>query len=394
MTVGVDGAKCEGSVVVVGAGIIGACVAVHVARRHDGPVTVLERAATPATETTARSSLGFRQYGADMTQVWLKRYGKRFYHEVLETGHARFEPTDVLHLATSEAAVDTIDATAASEAAGSSRSELLDGDEIREVVMAPGLRTDDVIRGLYRPNAGYFRATAPLVESILDLATWAGATVETETVITDVVIEDGQVTGVVANGERREAGAVVLAAGPWNRPLAALADVDLPIRQQLMSVFDHEPTGRFGRPPPKLRHVGTGVVFRGRPNGRVLSYHSEPMADAYGASEALDPESGPDAPPQGVLKQVMDSAEALLPAVADGEIAEADVAFPSRTPDGNPIVGWTARRGLYMAATHSHGVQYAPGIGRVVAAQVVDGEPTEHYSRLSISRFDGNTDWR
>jgi glycine/D-amino acid oxidase-like deaminating enzyme len=357
-------------------------------------VTVLDRAASPASETTARSSLGFRQYASTPTEAWLKRYGKRFYHEVLESGDARYEPTDVLHLATTEAGAEAVDATAAGEAAGSSPSERLDGDELREVVMAPGLRTEDVRAALYRANAGYFRAAGPLVSSVLDLATRAGATVETDTPVTDLVVKDGRVTGLVAGGDRRAAGAVVLAAGPWNRSLAALADVDLPVRQQLMSVFDHEPARRFARPPPKVRHIGTGVVFRGRPNGRVLSYHSEPAADAYAKSEALDPATGPSDPPTAVERQILDSAATLLPAVADGSVVDTDVAFPSRTPDGYPIVGWTARPGLSVAATHSHGIQYAPGIGHVVAKQVVGSEPTDHYDALSISRFDGHADCR
>ncbi|MDR9381151.1 MAG: FAD-binding oxidoreductase, partial [Natronomonas sp.] len=75
-------------------------------------------------------------------------------------------------------------------------------------------------------------------------------------------------------------------------------------------------------------------------------------------------------------------------------VVQEDVAYTSRTPDGNPVVGWTDTPGFSIAALHSRGVQYAPAIGDVITRQLVDDDPTTHYPDISISRFDGYTDDR
>lgn len=139
-----------------------------------------------------------------------------------------------------------------------------------------------------------------------------------------------------------------------------------------MPGFDHEPASRFGR---------------------LVSWHAEPAATAYAASEPLTP--GPDDSVAGAGRQrVHDSADLLLHAVADGEIVDESAAYLQRTPDSNPLTGWTDQPGLLLVASHSHWVQHATGIGHVVARVVLGDDPSERPAVISISRFDGYVDWR
>ena len=375
-------------IVVVGGGILGASVACRTAERTDRSVVVLERADALGAGTTAASSLGLRQYGNEV-QVRMKREGKRFYNDLLEAYFVPYDATDVVLCATTDDGRESLSGMREAEHPSGSPSEMLDGDDVRAVVTAPGVRTEDVTGALYRANAGFFRDSGAVVEAVASRARAAGATFETGVDVERIVVEDGRAVGVETTDGVRNASAVVAAAGPWNDTFCRTAGVELPVRQQRMCVFDFERGRPFSRPPPKLRHVETGVTFRGRPDGRVLAYHSAPADDKYAASEQFDPDV--DAAVgvlEGVQETVRESAEVLLPALADASLVSERVAYPSRTPDGNPVVGWTEVPGLLVAATHSRGVQYAPAIGDIVARQLA-GDPTDYYPDVSISRFDG-----
>lgn len=377
------------SVIVVGGGVVGASVAYHLQRRG-ASVRLFERADTLGAGTTARSSLGFRQYGTTDAQIRLKRYGKRQYNEFLVEGGLRYLPTEAVHLATTAEGRAVLEARAEAEHPAGSPSELLDGADVTSVVMLPGV--DDGLTGaLYRPNAGFFTSSEAVVSAFADRASDLGADIRTGVAVTDVLVRDGRVGGVVADGETHDADAVVAAAGPWNRKLAAGVGLDLPVRQQRMHVLELAPDRRVGRPLPKVRHVESGATFRGRPDGSILAYHSAPAEDKYAASEAIDPDERHEVS-AAVVDRVLDALETVLPGVGGATVTDVGVAFPSRTPDANPVVGWTSVPGFILAATHSRGVQYAPGIGDVVARQVVDGDPTDLYRDLSITRFDGYTD--
>jgi sarcosine oxidase subunit beta len=381
--------------VVVGGGIVGTSIAYHLSQREGAPVRLLERAGTLGTATTGKSSLGLRQYGTDAVQLRMKRYSKRLYNEFLADAGSRlrYRPTDVLHAATTAEGRETLADRQAAEHPTSSPSELLRGGAVREVLILPDLREEAITSALYRPNAGFFLAPESLVHAFADRAEARGAEILTDAKVTEILTEGDAVRGIVADGETQPTEAVVAAAGPWNNEISAMAGIDLPLRQQRLSLLELEPTGSLGRPLPKIRHVETGVTFRGRPDGRVLAYHSEPAADAYAAGTDFDPDEATDVP-ESVKLTVVESAETLLPPLADAEIVYEDVAYTSRTPDGNPIVGWTETPGFSVAALHSRGIQYAPAVGDVITRQLVDGDATDHYQDLSISRFDDHSDAR
>jgi sarcosine oxidase subunit beta len=309
-----------------------------------------------------------------------------------EASDMRYEPTEVIHVATSEAGRETIERTRASEHPMGSPSEHVEGSELRDVLVVPEIREESIESALYRPNGGYFRSPESLVHAFADRAAAAGATIATGTEITDITVREGRVEGAVADGERH-AGAVVCAAGPWNNAIADMAGVDLPVRQERLHLLELEPSEPLTRTLPKIRHVETGITFRGRPNGRVLVYHAEPAEDPYAAADVVDPDE-PAEVPESVTYSILESVESIAPILSDAEIVHEDVAYTSRTPDGNPVVGWTDTPGFSIAALHSRGIQYAPAIGDVITRQLVDDDPTAYYSDVSIGRFDGYTDDR
>ena len=95
--------------VVIGAGVIGASVAVHLARAGLR-VTVVDRGAAPGTGSTARATGGFRAQYATAINVRLSLLARpqllRFRDDTgVDPG---FQPVGYLWLATSEAALDEL----------------------------------------------------------------------------------------------------------------------------------------------------------------------------------------------------------------------------------------------------------------------------------------------
>ncbi|MFB6173660.1 MAG: NAD(P)/FAD-dependent oxidoreductase [Halobacteriales archaeon] len=366
----------ETDVAVIGGGIAGASAAWHLAGAG-ADVTVLERG-TLAGETTARSAAFFGFYGSDVERR-LKRYGMARYNEFLAAPRARPEYERVGRLRV---------ATTAEGALPDGPGEFLDPSALHERVLLPELDTDPLADARWNPDVGYHRPR-PLAREFADRARDRGATVETGAPVESIRTEDGCVTGVVADGERIEARAVVCAAGPWNPRVAGLAGLALPL------AHSRAPALRLERPGgthtlPIVSHAESGVYVRGDGTGGALVGHhpTEPPAGTF------DPDEVPDTVPGDIRERMWDVLGEFLPALADARVTDEWVGVRSHTPDGYPIVGWTGIEGLSVAAFNSSGIQLSPAVGDVIARQLVDGDPTEHHDALSVSRFEGHEEAR
>src|SRR5215216_2457970 len=87
-------------VVIIGAGIMGASIAYHLAARGCTDVVILEQAETEVTGSTARSAAGIRHQFSSEVNVRLSLYGverlKRFTEEI--GGYAEFKQVGYLFL--------------------------------------------------------------------------------------------------------------------------------------------------------------------------------------------------------------------------------------------------------------------------------------------------------
>jgi glycine/D-amino acid oxidase-like deaminating enzyme len=198
------------------------------------------------------------------------------------------------------------------------------------------------------------------------------------------------VTGVVADGDRRSFDAVVAAAGPWNRRLARLVDVDLPVRQTLGPVLILDPTEDVQYDTYSVKHFDSGVYFRQQPDGTVFAGHYP--GGYHEAGRDIDPDDAPDRVPSDRRACIRDVVADFFPWTADAAVVDEWVGVRSLTPDGGAIAGWTDVEGFYVTGFNAAGVQLAPVLGHVVAEQLLRGDPTPYYDDVRLSRFDGHSD--
>ncbi|MET9089035.1 FAD-binding oxidoreductase [Streptomyces sp. NPDC004237] len=336
-------------VVVVGAGILGASVAWHLACA-DVPVTLLERGPGPATGVTGDSfawiggvSGDWPGGAADLRGSVLADW-RRLASEVPEVSARR---TGSL-------------TWPAPSGSGTDPHRLPEGGYRigRPAIQAlePRLRTppDTAVHTPSDAGVDPVAVTAALVRA----ARARGARVEYGASAVALRTRAGRVTGVDTGAGFRPASVVVLAAGTGVVELAAPLGIGLPVTGSPARLL------RLTAPPGLVRGIVAGPDFEAREvsAGRLLLTHATPGAE---------------------------TAASLFRAAFDGagecRVTGSRVGVRPM-PEGGPLIGpLTPDGSAYLAVAHS-GVTLAPTVGRLVAAELTTGLPAPELNRCRPPR--------
>lgn len=395
-------------IAVVGGGIVGASVAFHLGARTSDPIVVYERGEL-ASATTSKATAMIGVGGPDPYHR-MKEYGFRLYNEFFAdpAANPEYRHAGRLRLASTTDGARRLEDMATGTGRGNhegssgprmpssfanSLVHFVPGEQVESRFILPPVTTERIEGALYRPQYGYIqddsRTLGPreLAFEFVERARDDGVDFETGTEVSDIVTNDGTVTGIELDGTTHvDVDTVVCAAGPWNGELASLAGLDLPIEHFYSPVFSLELDEPLPYSLPMLKCHEAAVGIHPKRNDRVLVTYT-PDVEAVDPSRSMDDISELDDWREHALR----SAEHLLPRLEDATLTDEWVGLGTDTPDGQPIVGWTDIEGLALAVTMS-GIQYAPAVGSIVARQLVDGDPTRFYDAVTISRFDGYDD--
>ncbi len=365
-------------IAIVGCGIAGASVAYHLSTRTDTPIVVFERG-TVAAETTGRSTAVFRMMDGPLL-VAMKRYGLALYNRCLASpaGAPEYDLIGRLEAATTE------DAAARLWDAELPLGRYVDAEDLSGTLVCPELDTESIVGALYNPNAGYFRP-GELTHEFATRAQERGVEFRTNTRVTDVEVEGGRVASVQTDRGRTAVSHVVVAAGPWNLELGRTVGTDLPIRHTLAPILKLEPDTSLTHTLPNIKFSESGYYALGQDDGTVLIGHSPGSYDNAGTEH--DPDVVSDSVPPDIVSGAIGTIADHLPSLADAKRVEEWVGVRSLTPDGKPMIGPTAVDGFFIIAFNSEGIQLAPAAGRIIAAQLTDGDRPEYASAVTPSRF-------
>ena len=366
-------------VVVVGAGVIGASVASHLAERGVGTL-VIDRYG-PAAGSTARSGALIRAHyptalEADLAWESLTNYFEPWGERV--GGGCGFTRTGFAYLVADEN-VEALRYNVALQQRVGVETSLVGPGELGEIETA--LRTDGVALAAHEPRGGYADPAATAV-GFLRAAQAHGARFERRRA-TALVVRGDRLRGVRTEKETLEAETVVLAAGAWSVPLAGSAGLDLPIRPARVRV------ALFERPyelPTHLTLIDTTQGFYARAAAE--------RAVLVGSRDSLEWLDGPDAPtpdPDGAF--VTEASRKLatrIPLLTDAPYRSGRSGMLDMTPDGRPLLGPAGPEGLYLAAGWSGtGFKKAPAVGAELARWISEGNPQRSELRdYRLSRFE------
>ncbi len=369
-------------VVIIGAGVMGASVAYHLARRGCHDVLVLERFGGSGLGSTGKATGGFRSQFTTEVYVRLSLLAReRLRHFTEEFGvDPGYRPVGYLFMVKTAAQLQSLrDAMAVQRAAGLEDVHEVSTDEIRR--LSPEVRADDLIGGVFGPTDGYM-VPLEIMRGFIEAAQRLGVRFEYGAGWVECRTEGGRVVGVRTErgtvGTRR----VVNAAGAWAGLVAQTAGVEIPVSPLRRQTAVTQPFPRLSADTPMTINVDDGFHFRVR-DGRawLLWPQDTPTADPFDTT--FDRRWLP-----GLLERAHDR----VPCFRDVEIDldRCACGLYEMSPDKHALVGPAPGvEGLYLInGSSGHGVMHSAVLGQLLTEMMLDGRAhTLDIRALRPSRF-------
>jgi glycine oxidase len=361
-------------VVVVGAGVQGCAVALRLVQAGKD-VVVLERA-VPGAEASSAAG-GILSPGVEATEpgpfyglcaASLARY-REFARELEQLSGVAvgFRELGTLEVALDEEHARVLAGRAEQLHQAGLPVDALDDVQVRR--LEPGVSPQ--ARG-----ALHFAGEASLDPRLLARALYIAAARSGARFVTGqvqrIVTSGGRAAGVDHASGRIDAGAVVLAAGAWSLQVEGHGlphGAVRPVRGQI-AVVDT-------RPPLLSRVVFSGRGYLvPRADGRILCGST---MEEVGFEKAVT---------AGGLRQVLDIAIEIAPALASAPVVETWSNFRPASPDGAPILGAGTVPGLFYATGHTrNGILLLPITADAVSATILGKRPPVDLAPFSPARL-------
>jgi glycine cleavage system aminomethyltransferase T/glycine/D-amino acid oxidase-like deaminating enzyme len=376
--------------VIIGAGIVGNCLAGHLARLGWTDLVLLDKGPLPNPGGSTGHASNFifpTDHNKEMALLTLE--SQRQYDEL-----GLNSTCGGIEVARDEARLEEFKRRMTSSKAWGIEARLLTPAEIKELV--PFINADILLGGFYTPSVSVVDSlqTGTLMrdEAIAKDALQVFANTE----VLDIEVTGGAVSAVVTDKGRIEAEHVAIACGVWSPRIAAMAGATIPLTPAVHQMADVGPIDMLAQTNtevafPIIRDMDTfcyerqtaGSMEVGSYAHRPIFHHPDDIPSNVEA--ALSPTELPFTADD--FDQQMEEAIDLMEMLGDAEIKYAINGLLSLTPDAMPVLGETIEvRNLWSAA--AVWVKEGPGIAQLVAEWMTYGYPKlcdPHSS--DISRF-------
>ena len=376
------------STVIVGGGIWGLSTAYHLARAGSTDVQILERNGEPFGETTSQAAGLVGQIRATPLMRQALRYAiDLFTGFERETGHdPGFRQVGSLLLALTPERMASFEEHV--EHANRNGVEARFVDETEMSRLAPHLDATRVEGGYFVPEDGYLdpqQCARAFCRAAEDL----GARIRTGTTVTGLLVRDARVVGVETDRGLVEAERVVVTAGPWTGIVARMVGYEpamVPIRHQRVTtapapgIPGHHPVVRVTDASCYLRPEEGGYLY-GFFEPDPTSYDLERLPAGFRTADIEEPVE--------VMEEARERLIPIFPILKELEILDYKRGLTTFAPDGAYLVGPVPQvEGLFAATgCAALGIAGSAAVGRWLADWILQGEPGEDLSSVSLDRF-------
>ncbi len=374
-------------ILIIGGGVIGTSIAWHLAARG-APVTLVEAKDLASGSSGACDGLVFLQskkpgVHLEMAMESLKRFKTLQNHlpvpmEFIQTGGLVTIETEDEYRAMETYVRDQ-------QAIGLD-VRLLDQEQLR--LREPGL-SGRIIGAAYSP----LDAKINPIHLTLGFSLAAknlGARILTRTPVTELLVKNNRVTGVVTPRGPISADRVVNAAGAAAGNVSRMIGIEMPViprRGQIAVTHAGPPVlhhclisagyiaAKYN--PELARTTGQGISMEQTENGNLLLGSTREFA-GFDTGNTL-----------AAIRKIITQAAARLPALASFQIIRTFAGLRPWTPDGLPILGPVSRlESFVMAAGHEgDGIALSAITGELMADVLLDRKPAIPLDRFSPDRF-------
>lgn len=374
----------QSDIVIVGGGVIGACLAYHFARRRVGRVVLLDKS-FPGSGASGKAAALVRTHDSIPLTCAMAEAGLAFYEHFNHSvgGPPVLTRTGMVLIVPASERADLERAAALGHGAGNDL-RAIGAQELAQLDPNVWLGEDET--AFHEAAAGFLDAVQ-VVASFTDAARRRGADVRYGVEVKRVLADKGHITGIETNEGLLNCGALVLAMGPWAGSFLRSQKVDLPIEARRTPVALFRRPADLGRRALVLADFVQELYFRPA-QGELIQVGS--LARDNDPAPA-DPDDYDEATTSEWLQSVRQRLSRRYPAMHRAFGRGGYSAVHAVTPDRHPIVDRLPDlQGAYCAAGFGgNGFLLAPAIAEVLLAWIVDAKPSPFdVTPLRLARFE------
>lgn len=375
-----DARTTTADIVILGAGVMGASIAFHLAKRRAGKIVVIDKGHV-AQGGSGRSSALVRMHYSYAREVQLALVSLGMFEHWRDTvdEEGDFRKTGfvrIVHPGETERLKQNVEM----QRNLGVNVKLIDRVELKD--LEPDWAVDDVELAAYEPDSGYGDG-AGVANDFLTRARELGVAYLSKTEALQFLVEGGRVSGISTDHGGIAAPVVVSATGPWTRPLFQRVGIDLPIETEYHQVA-------ILKNAPDMKGGGCACIdsvsatyFRSDAHDKFL------IGDFYG-QRGVDPDNFPQRASDDGLEEIIERASRRIPKLENAEVMRGVTGVYDMTPDSRPLLGEISSvAGLYVCAGFSGmGFKISPAIGLVMSELLLDGRgKTVDISSFCPGRF-------
>jgi sarcosine oxidase subunit beta len=366
-------------IVILGAGVMGASIAFHLAQRKAGKIAVVDKGHV-GQGGSGRSSALIRMHYSYPPEVQLALVSLHMFEHwrdaVGEEGD--FRKTGFVRIV-HPGETGRLKQNVEMQRKLGVNVKLIDRVELKE--LEPDWAVDEVELAAYEPDSGYGDG-AGVANDFLARARDLGVEYLSKTQAS-LRVEGGRMLGIGTNDGEITAPVVVAATGPWTRPLFQQAGLDLPIETEYHQVAILKNAADMKGGGCACIDSVTATYFRSDAHDKFL------IGDFYGQRGA-DPDNFPQRASDQELEEIIERACRRVPKVENAEVMRGVTGVYDMTPDSRPMLGeFPGVSGLFVCAGFSGmGFKISPAIGLVMSELLLDGRgKTVDISSFCPGRF-------
>jgi heterotetrameric sarcosine oxidase gamma subunit len=375
-------------VVIIGGGVIGTSIAYHLGHRGWSDVVLLERDRLTSGTTWHAAGLMTCFGSSSETSMSMRMYSRELYARLEEeTGLA----TGFKRVGFIEAAADEGRLEEYRRVAAFNRHVGLDVIEITPDEIAerfPIAKTDDLLAGFFVPQDGRVNPV-DVTMSLAKGARMQGVAIVEGVAATGVLTTRGQVSGVSTAEGDIECEFVVNCTGMWARELGEKSGVVIPLQAAEHYYLITEPIDGIDPTWPVFEDPSRHGYFREEGSGLMIGLFEPVCAPWHVDGVPPDFSFGEIPPDWDRMGPYLERAMERVPVSMEVGIRKFFCGPESFTPDLAPVVGEAPELRNYFVAAgmNSVGIIHGGGLGRLMAAWIVDGRPDMDVTGFNIDRF-------
>ena len=284
-----DSVPESASIVIIGAGVMGASIAYHLAELGVEDIVVVERD-TPGAGSTSKAAGGVRCQFSDEVNIALAARGL----EALRSFEDDFG-VDIdlvrngyLFLLDSDESAEAFAANVALQQRMGLDSRMLTVAEVAE--LAPYVDTEGLVAGAFNPGDGHCTPEA-VVSGYITAARDRGVRVVKDCEVTGFEADDGpdrRMSAVRTDRGTISSPQVVCAAGAWSGLIGQMAGVDLPVKPLRREIMVSEPVDFDTTGMPFTIDFSTSYYVH--PEGSGLLFGCPDEVDDWSFNDKRDPD--------------------------------------------------------------------------------------------------------